>query len=283
MLGAAMMIVAEPHAALLAELHDLASSGDFASRCLCLRSYQSHCLKAVDINSAFLVLPLQGQKRMRDRDRVLSVGPGEVLLVPGPRRLDVENLPDAASGEYVAISIAIHEETLDLARRLVPERIRAGAGELASMAVDAVREPLTAWCAALQSRRIPLACHAMVGLVLWLYEMGHHGLLEQPVPRLAERIRNMVADDPAREWMSSDIESAVAMSGASIRRHLAAEGASLRKIIVEARLARALELLYTTRLPVKTVAQRVGYASASSFVKRFAERYGIEPSRIGSL
>ncbi|NZD47207.1 AraC family transcriptional regulator [Sphaerotilus sulfidivorans] len=42
-----------------------------------------------------------------------------------------------------------------------------------------------------------------------------------------------------------------------------------------------MQLLYTTRLPVKTVAQRVGYRSVSSFVRRFGERYGVEPSRIG--
>ncbi|WP_219340960.1 hypothetical protein [Sphaerotilus sulfidivorans] len=29
------------------------------------------------------------------------------------------------------------------------------------------------------------------------------------------------------------------------------------------------------------MAQRVGYRSVSSFVRRFGERYGVEPSRIG--
>ena len=276
-----MTVIPEPNASLLAELQDLASRGDLASRCLCLRSYQSHRLKAVDIDTVFLVLPLQGIKRMREHGQTLSVGPGEILLVPGPRRLDVENLPDPASGEYAAIGIAIHEETLDLARRLFPERTGEGAGKIASMPLDALSQPLTAWCTALKSGRIPFACHALLGLVLALYEMGHHGVLERRIPSLTERVRGMIAEAPAREWMSSDIESAVAMSGASIRRRLAAEGTSLRSIIVEARLACALELLYTTRLPVKAVAQRVGYASASSFCKRFAERYGVEPSRVG--
>ena len=73
------------------------------------------------------------------------------------------------------------------------------------------------------------------------------------------------------------------MSEATIRRHLAAEGTSLRQVVVEARLSVALELLYTTRLPIKTVATRVGYASPSSFVRRFVERYGIEPTMIGNV
>ncbi|MBK9218109.1 MAG: helix-turn-helix transcriptional regulator [Uliginosibacterium sp.] len=91
----------------------------------------------------------------------------------------------------------------------------------------------------------------------------------------------MLAENPARDWRSSDIEGHLAMSGASVRRHLAAEGTSLRELLVDVRLAHALDLLYTTRLPIKTVASRVGYASAASFVKRFAERYGVEPAQLG--
>jgi AraC-like DNA-binding protein len=34
------------------------------------------------------------------------------------------------------------------------------------------------------------------------------------------------------------------------------------------------------RLPVKTVAARSGYRSVSSFVRRFHERYGVEPSKV---
>ena len=275
-----MKIIAESYETLLADLHELASSGDFSSRCLCLRAYQSHRLRAVDIRSAFLILPLQGQKRIREGEREIQCERGNILLVPGPRRLDIENIPDPVTSEYVAISIAIHEETLEIARRLVPDRVRASRGEVVELSVDAVQEPLAVWVAALKSQSIPRACHAMVGLVLWLYERGHHALLELRPPRLADRIRSMVAESHAREWTSADVEGAMAMSGASIRRHLAVEGTSLRKIITEERLARALDLLYTTRLPVKTVAQRVGYASVPSFVKRFAERYGIEPSRI---
>lgn len=41
-------------------------------------------------------------------------------------------------------------------------------------------------------------------------------------------------------------------------------------------------LLYTTRLPLKTVAARVGYRSLGSFSKRFVERYGLEPAAIGN-
>ena len=56
----------------------------------------------------------------------------------------------------------------------------------------------------------------------------------------------------------------------------------LRELIGDARLAQAMQLLYTTRLPLKTVAARVGYRSLSSFSRRFCERYGMDPSAIGN-
>ncbi|NYF36495.1 transcriptional regulator GlxA family with amidase domain [Stenotrophomonas sp. JAI102] len=56
----------------------------------------------------------------------------------------------------------------------------------------------------------------------------------------------------------------------------------MRELITDARLAHAMGLLYTTRLPLKTVAARVGYRSLGSFSKRFVERYGLEPAAIGN-
>ena len=139
---------------------------------------------------------------------------------------------------------------------------------------------LSAWAdAALAGRDMALR-HAATGVALQLCEMGCDGLLSQPEPSTGARIRAMVAARPAREWRSEDLESALGLSGATLRRRLAAEGTTLRQLIADARLAHALQLLYGTRLPVKTVALRVGYSSTSSFVKRFGERYGMEPSRI---
>ena len=92
----------------------------------------------------------------------------------------------------------------------------------------------------------------------------------------------MVAQAPARGWQSADFEQALAMSGATLRRRLADEGTPLREAIAQSRLACALELLYTTRSPVETVAHRVGYQSVESFARRFRERYGLEATAIGN-
>lgn len=250
--------------------------------CLCVRALSSHRLNAFDVTGPLVALPLQGRKRALEGGEWISSVPGELFLVPGSRRVDVENIPDAESGEYVALGVLISANILEAARQLIPDHVQAEPGPIASVPLESLVDPLLNWGESLQHERYPQACHGMLGVVLRLYEMGYHGLLSRPVESLAARVRNLVAGNLSREWVSGDIEDALGMSGATLRRHLAAEGTSLRDVIVNARLARSLELLYSTRLPVKAVAQRVGYASASSFTKRFTERYGMEPSRIGN-
>lgn len=266
---------------LLSRLLDLIRQHD-PLPCLSLRAVHAHTIKAFDVSEPVIALPLQGRKRALDGERWISVEPGEIFLATGPRSVDVENIPDAQTGEYVAIGIALDKAVLEAARHLMRERPKGEPGQIASVPIGDLCEPLLAWCEALQAGDITMACHAMQGVVMRLHAMGYHSLLSVSPPTLASRIRGMVLESPAREWSSSDIEAALGMSGASLRRHLAAEGASLREIIVDARLAHALNLFYTTRLPIKAVAQRVGYASATSFSKRFTERYGVEPSRVGN-
>ena len=48
------------------------------------------------------------------------------------------------------------------------------------------------------------------------------------------------------------------------------------------KLARAMYLFYTTTLPIKTVAARVGYRSPDAFVRAFRARYRLDPGDIGN-
>lgn len=267
---------------LLARLHELASQESNWS-CLCVRAVHAHHIKAVDVPGPMLVIPLRGIKRCREGGDWLRIEPGQVLLVPGTRRLDVENIPDDATGDYSALTISIEPATLAAARQLLHGRAFGEPGPVARIALDDLALALLHWAEALQSGETVFACHAMAGVVLRLHALGFGSLLAPVTPSLADHIRAMVVADPARDWNSSDIEQALGLSGATLRRQLAASGTSLRELITGARLAQALTLLQSTRLPVKSVAMRVGYASTASFSKRFAERYGVEPSRVSSL
>jgi AraC-like DNA-binding protein len=269
------------HELLLADLTDLARSNPLSS-CVRVRAKHAHFLSAVDIDTALLAMPLEGYKRIRRNEEWVYVRRGELCIVPGPQALDVENVPDESSGLYLAIAVPLQPNILEAARQLIPNRVNSGATQCASVVLDGYADDLRAWLDALSRKDALRVHHAMVGLVLRLYEQGFHGLLQPSAPTLGAQIRGMIATDPAKEWSSEDLEHVLAMSGATLRRRLAAEGTSLRQVIAHARLSQGLTLLASTNLPVKTVALRVGYSSASSFSRRFTERYGVEPSRLSN-
>jgi AraC-like DNA-binding protein len=267
-------------AKLLERLIDL-TRAERAPPCIRVRANRSHSLSAVNIDQPLLVLPLRGRKRVRDAGRWIHVAPGEIFVIPQPTVIDIDNIPDQHSGLYLAIGIPLEQHVLNAARHLVRQPIGVARGNIACVPFESYIADLTNWLDALERDDLPHACHAVVGIVLRLYAQGHRSLLYQPAPLLSARVRATVSADPARDWSSHDLEHALAMSGATLRRHLAVEGMSLRRIIADARLSHSLTLLLTTTLPVKSVAVRVGYASVSSFIKRFRDRYGVEPSRVG--
>jgi AraC-like DNA-binding protein len=78
-----------------------------------------------------------------------------------------------------------------------------------------------------------------------------------------------------------DLESLARSAGMSrsrfVERFKALVGASPHSYLVSYRIGVAQRLL-AQRLPVKTVAQRVGYATASAFVRKFKEVVGASPA-----
>ncbi|GAA5166178.1 helix-turn-helix transcriptional regulator [Viridibacterium curvum] len=270
-----------PRDLLLSRLLEL-SQQDGGKPCVCVRSVHAHQIKSVEIDRPTLILPLRGTKRVREHENWVQVVPGEGLLVPGARHVDMENIPESPAEPYEAVAIGLEAHVLASARQLLADVQFPAPGPLVQVPLDSLCDALFSWLDHTLRGDKVLACHAMTGVVLRLHALGYGGLLAATAPTLAQRIRDMVLADPSRDWSSPDLEAALGMSGATLRRQLAAAGTSLRDIIASARLAQALTLLISTRLPVKSVAQRVGYASAASFSKRFTERYGVEPSRVSS-
>jgi len=279
----------DPHRTLVERLHHLASTATSTPACLFVRAVHGHRLKSVQTTSPVLAIPLVGSKRAFGSRGAVSASPGELLLIDGPASVDLENLPDPAHGVYAAIGIALDDNVLDAARRLRATALRLASDATREAPVDVSVLPLAVctrlledWCAAAERGDSLMARHALVGIALRLDEAGHRGVLQPRPATVAVQIGRLVGAAPGRDWSSGEIEAALSMSGATLRRRLASEGSSLRRVVSDARLTAALSLLLGTRLPVKTVALRVGYASVASFARRFEARYGLAPSRVSN-
>jgi AraC-like DNA-binding protein len=267
---------------LLADLAEFAHSNPL-SACVRVQAKHAYTLHALNIDTPLVAMPLEGIKRIHSGNTPMHVRRGEILLVAKPQALDLENVPDKSTGRYLAIGVPLHANIIEAARQLIPAQAVGEPGRaVASISIDPYVEDLSAWLAALVRKDSLRVYHAMVGLALRLYENGLREVLQPRAPTLGAQIRAMIAADLTKDWSSQELEHVLAMSGATLRRRLAAEGTSLRDVIAEARLSQAFSLLSTTHLPVKTVALRVGYQSASTFSRRFSERYGVEPSRLSN-
>lgn len=120
-----------------------------------------------------------------------------------------------------------------------------------------------------------------------LLEVAHWLLAEGMVlrvppddARVSGRIRAMLSAQLDGEWSSDAIARSLAMSEATLRRRLAAEGVTLRELIADVRMASALVLLQATSRPVSEIASAVGYDSPSRFAVRFRDRFGFAPTAV---
>ncbi len=273
-------LAAAPHALLerLATLADCQNAGDYA----CITARREHGASSVEIPRPQFAILLQGRKHVRTAQQVLEFGPGDLFLITRRCRIDVVNVPDPGSGLYLSAIVPLCDEVLSATRSLWSGPLPDAGDPLARLSLAAHGTELLQWRQALEHGDYTSARLALATMTVAFCASGHGSLLVAPEPGLGERIRDLVAAQPGRSWQSRDFEQHLGISGATLRRRLASERLGLRELIGDARLAQAMQLLYTTRLPLKTVAARVGYRSLSSFSRRFCERYGMDPSAIGN-
>ncbi len=272
----ASKLLIDPDSALLADLLKLARSST-PLPCDCLRSVQAHTVKQYDVEGATLAFPLLGNFRFREKDGWADAAPGQILLIPNARSIDIEYVPDPEACEFVALSVVLFDEQLEAARLLLAAPPDPDAGEIAKVSVADYLEPLSRWTQAMRDGKRALSLHSMVEVTLRLYDAGYRALLNPRPLSLAMKIRRLVARNPAHCWNAAEIEGITGLSGPTLRRRLADDSTNLRTLIADARVSEGLRLLMTSSLPVKTIAAKVGYSSVSSFSRQFTERYGTEP------
>jgi len=124
-----------------------------------------------------------------------------------------------------------------------------------------------------------LKSHSVREVLLWLGEEGI-GFGRPRLPALSDRLRSLIAAEPDHDWRAAEACKALAVSEATLRRHLAAEGTSFSALLADVRMGVALALLQSSDLAVNRIALDVGYACASRFALRFRKRFGLPPSAI---
>lgn len=223
----------------------------------------------------FIVARIQsGQKRLADGTQRSAVEPGHYLVVTPGTLLNVENLP-AGDAPYRSSCIAVSRELLQKSWPADAAPARWAVLQPYPMLDQAFAHAETGL-----QQQLPQAVlvHRVRELLEALGLGGFRPALHEP--GIVERVRLALAAAPDRGWRAQDMTAQLAMSTATLRRKLAAEGTGFRTLLEEVRLCHALALIQTTTQPLKRIAEDCGYLSASRFATRFRKRFGTLPSEL---
>lgn len=226
------------------------------------------------VDQATLILVEEGRKRIRWNGGELVAGPGEALALQPGEVVDISNTP-GPGGSYRALWICWATELIAPAPRRPGPRV-AHHRRLEDAFVESFHRAFAALGAGLPAS---IATHRLREVLLWLGERRFH-FAPPPPPTLGQRVRRLLATDPAAEWPMELVAHETATSIPTLRRRLAEEGVAFRDLLQEVRMSHALALLQNTDLPVTNIALATGYASPSRFTARFRTRFGYLPTDI---
>lgn len=99
-------------------------------------------------------------------------------------------------------------------------------------------------------------------------------LAERCSPCVTQTVRTIIGEGVTDAGL---IAARLHLSARTLRRHLAAEGTSVRRLVDEARRTEAVELVALDHLSVEQVALRLGYTDAATFIRAFRRWTGTTP------
>jgi AraC-like DNA-binding protein len=94
---------------------------------------------------------------------------------------------------------------------------------------------------------------------------------------LAQQVRILLAQRLAFDPSAAGVATALALGERTLRRRLANDGTSFKRLLDDVRISLSAQLLATGTLSVTEVAQRLGYAEAASFIHAHRRWHGKTP------
>lgn len=238
-----------------------------------------------------LILVDQGTKTVRaERGATACAMPGQAIVIDGQQTVDFTNAVPSGVDHYEARWLVFDPALLDdpYYRARTAQAERSGTtGASVRLVPQVAPELASAFGHAAQSLAPDAALPASIArqrvleVLHWLLEQHGIALHAPPVnPGVSVKVRALIAGRLDAEWTAGRIANELAVSEATLRRRLVAEGASLTQLLVDARMATALTLLQATTQPVSSIALSVGYESPSRFAVRFRQRFGFAPTAV---
>jgi len=235
----------------------------------------------VTIDQPTLIVVRSGEKTLQSSSGEWKIKGGEAVAIAGGQTFDITNRL-AGGGIYDARWLVWDASLIDAFNVNGPVQSSAKDAELVGAIDGAFTATFDRALEAIgQIDTIPhdVACHRLSEVLIWLSLRGIRFQTTNP-STTKSIVRNLFASALDANWTVAAVATQLGMSEATLRRHLAAEGASLSDILVDARMSFAMKLLQSTDRPINRIALDVGYESPSRFAIRFRKRFGFAPTAI---
>ena len=237
---------------------------------------------SVVVDSPALILLKHGTKSLHSGNRRWTVQGGDAIAIAGGQSFDVSNHLSSA-GLFEARWLVWDKAVVQRFEEAVPAEKRSLSGAMvlkqaSSDFLEATERAISAVCCPSDVPE-PIALHRLTEVLVWLSLAG----VRLSVPRTVNtstKLRSMFGEAPAEAWTISNVTGRLAMSEATLRRRLSAEGTSFVDLLADVRMSLAMTLLQSTDRAVARIASDVGYESASRFAIRFRARFGFAPTAI---
>ena len=240
----------------------------------------------IRLDQPALIFVDRGIKSVKaERGTVARAMPGQAVLIDGNQTVDFTNsVPDGEFYEarWLLFDDALLDDAYYLARcgspgrPAAPVRLVSKVSPALRDAFDKARHALTPQASLPES----IARQRVLEVMHWLREDGFVVRSAPLNSNAAIQVRALVAGRLEADWPADRVAAELAMSEATLRRRLVAEGTTLTALLVDARMSTALTLLQATSRPVSDIASSVGYASPSRFAIRFRQRFGFAPTAV---
>ncbi|WP_336167556.1 AraC family transcriptional regulator [Acinetobacter sp. 161(2023)] len=245
---------------------------------LCIRSKSQHGLSNIKVNQLHMGFILYGQQQLNLQTKQINFNAGDLYIIKPDTIIDAVNQPDPVTGEYLTILVPMCEEVIQAAQMIWAKPVVDKTEAILKFSMDDFASPLAEWQSALFDNDLVKARLSIASILVQLCQQHCSDVLIVPPPKLTKIIHDWVIENPQHHWQSNEFEMRLGLSSATLRRKLKHEETSLRETITHARLTYALELLYSKKLPMKTIAAKSGYQSVAIFRERFMQRYSVDPA-----
>lgn len=235
-------------------------------------------LKATALPNPLIGIVLRGLKEVWLGDTTHVFEPGTVFVLPGRVPLDIVNIPAGRDAVYEALVLEVPS--------LPPGVSPLIGGPRDGNAGWQFRIPLDAGLVdALVHAATSVASDA-IGEAVKTLRLAEVLTLIQPLAAarplfqtsLPEEVAWLIRAAPSERWTAERIAGRLGLGASTLRRRLASEGQSFRKILRAERLKAGQSALASGASSL-TAAEAAGYSSRSHFARRYRESYGTSPKR----